>query len=135
MIPPSVVQEIRRLLAEGERSQRKIAKVVGVSRGSVSRIARGKRRDYPPRRRAGSASPRRATGALPELRGLGLHALPVVPLRVFVAGLKWAIARREAGPPGPVELELNEADRARYEEVRFGAARAPSVDTQPGEVW
>lgn len=46
MLPLSKVQEIRRLLEEGELSQRKIATRVGVSRGTVGALATGKRGDY-----------------------------------------------------------------------------------------
>lgn len=43
MIATSVVHEIRRLLQEGHVSQRQIARKIGVSRGTVNAIARGKR--------------------------------------------------------------------------------------------
>jgi len=49
MIASDIVKEIRQLLAEGILSQRAIAERIGVSRGTVSAIAQGKRRDYPPR--------------------------------------------------------------------------------------
>jgi hypothetical protein len=48
MLAPHVVAEIKRLLAEGTWSQRKIARHLSVSRGIVSAIASGKR---PERRR------------------------------------------------------------------------------------
>ncbi len=44
MLSPSVVSEVRRLLALGELSQRKIARLTGVSRSVVRRIATGKRK-------------------------------------------------------------------------------------------
>jgi len=50
MIARNVVAEIRELLLRGELSQRKIAEQVGVSRGTVSAIARGKRPERPRRR-------------------------------------------------------------------------------------
>ena len=43
MLALSVVEEIDRLLKEGRLSQRKIARQLGVSRGTVSAIARGDR--------------------------------------------------------------------------------------------
>jgi len=46
MIPFALVDEIERLLHEGSLSQRKIARRVGVSRGTVNAIARGQRPDY-----------------------------------------------------------------------------------------
>ena len=51
MIAPEVVDQIKRLLDEGSLSQRSIARQVGVSRGTVHSIARGKRPDYNARRR------------------------------------------------------------------------------------
>jgi len=50
MISFAVEDEIKRLLGEGRLSQRKIARRVGVSRGTVNAIARGKRPDHGPRR-------------------------------------------------------------------------------------
>ena len=46
MIAPGIVAEIRRLLAEEKLSQRKIGRLVGVSRGTVAAIASGTRPDY-----------------------------------------------------------------------------------------
>jgi hypothetical protein len=49
MIPPAVVEEIKRLLTVPGLSQRKIALLTCVSRASVGAIAAGRRPDYPPR--------------------------------------------------------------------------------------
>lgn len=46
MLPLAKVQEIRRLLNEGQLSQRKIAAKLGVSRGTVGALATGRRGDY-----------------------------------------------------------------------------------------
>lgn len=46
MIETAVVSAIRDMLVQGELSQRKIARRVGVSRGTVNAIARGRRPDY-----------------------------------------------------------------------------------------
>ena len=46
MIAQVVVDEIQSLLDEGELSQRRIARRLGVSRGTVHAIANGKRPDY-----------------------------------------------------------------------------------------
>ena len=46
MLPLSVIEEVRRLLDEGELSQRKIARKLGVSRGIVNSIANGSRGIY-----------------------------------------------------------------------------------------
>lgn len=46
MLPLTVVQEIQRLLDEGELSQRQISRRLKVSRGTVSSVANGKRSIY-----------------------------------------------------------------------------------------
>lgn len=51
MIAPAVAAEIKRLLDQGEASQRKIARQTGASRGTVNAIALGKRPDYGASRR------------------------------------------------------------------------------------
>ena len=43
MLAPNIVAEVVRLLAEGRLSQRQIAGVLGISRGSVGTIAQGQR--------------------------------------------------------------------------------------------
>lgn len=50
MIPLAAVDQIKRLLREGTLSQRRIARRVGVSRGTVNAIARGRRPDDHARR-------------------------------------------------------------------------------------
>lgn len=46
MLPLVVIEEIRRLLDEGELSQRKIAAKLNISRGTVGAIASGQRGIY-----------------------------------------------------------------------------------------
>ena len=48
MIKQEQVDEIQRLLASGKYSQRKIAKITKVSRGTINAISQGKRSDYVP---------------------------------------------------------------------------------------
>lgn len=48
MIAPSIVAEIRRLLADGTHSQRAVARLTGISRGTIGAIASGKRPDRAP---------------------------------------------------------------------------------------
>jgi hypothetical protein len=73
MIAPEVVDRIERLLGEGDLSQRRIARQVGVSRGTVHAIARGKRAD--PRARKGRPEddfplPRGPWGRCPTCGGM-----------------------------------------------------------------
>ena len=46
MIATKIVADVRRLLAEGTHSQRKIARMTGISRGTVGAIASDRRPDY-----------------------------------------------------------------------------------------
>lgn len=46
MLPLTLIEEVQRLLQEGQFSQRKIASLLKVSRGTVSAIASGKRGIY-----------------------------------------------------------------------------------------
>jgi IS30 family transposase len=46
MIAATVIDEIYRMLAERRLSQRKIAERLGVSRGTVNAVARGRRQNY-----------------------------------------------------------------------------------------
>jgi len=49
MISPAMIEKVRRLVATGKHSLRKVARLTGVSRGTVAAVAHGTRRD---RRRA-----------------------------------------------------------------------------------
>jgi len=64
MLSPSIITEVRRLLAAGFHSQRAIARLLQISRGTVLAVARGRRMD----RTAKTPSERRADyrALLPE---------------------------------------------------------------------
>jgi hypothetical protein len=76
MVSQGVVDQILRLLAEGRLSQRKIARTVGVSRGTIGAIAKGHR---PRIRRSVErwADPNRPLG--PPRRCGGCGGLVVMP--------------------------------------------------------
>ncbi|MEM9187507.1 MAG: helix-turn-helix domain-containing protein [Planctomycetota bacterium] len=62
MLTTDKVNEVRRLLNEGRLSQRKIAKQLGVSRGTVNALATGRRGDFgrePTEARPESGPPKR----------------------------------------------------------------------------
>ena len=71
MIGTAVVDEIRDLLARGGLSQRTIARRMGVSRGTVNAIARGRRPDYAAVRREPGADFRAPSGPPRRCRGCG----------------------------------------------------------------
>ncbi|MDD4888291.1 MAG: hypothetical protein PHU85_00030 [Phycisphaerae bacterium] len=120
MIPQSVVDEIRRLLGEGRLSQRKIAREVGVSRGSVGGIASGKRPDYADRERRRSEEALAPGGPFVRCDGCG-HSVQL-PCQICRARATGRVPRAAADPHAEgLRLELSGEALARYEEIRRGA--------------
>jgi hypothetical protein len=118
MLSPSVVEEVRRLLAAGQWSMRKIARELAVSRGTVSAIAHGKRQEPLPRASDDDLL-FASIGPLQRCPGCGgLVYLPCLLCRVR----QWQAAccgrTRANRPAGILELELVGEHRARYERVR-----------------
>lgn len=117
MLSETKVEEIRRLVAAGALSLRAIARKTGVSRGTVTAIAQGKRRDRPPRLRPDDPTdePQGPIARCPECGALA-H-LPCRACRVRA----WIRVRRQAkrllGPEEPLQLELRGEHRRRYEEI------------------
>jgi len=142
MIAPAVVQEVRRLLAKGRLSQRKIARLTGISRGTVGAIAAGKRPDHGLLGRAAKDEFAAPTGPLQRCPGCG--GMVYMPCRLCRTR---ALKARSSKPPipawlmqleEPLGLALREDDRARYEEIRSQKASAPTSERcceadQPGE--
>ena len=120
MLDEGVVNQVKRLLATGRHSQRKIARMTGVSRGSVTAIALGRRPDYrairskPAEQDAPpfSGPPQRC----PTCGGLVLMPCALCRTRKLLAEgkLRRTFNRRD----GRLQLELEDEERARYEEVR-----------------
>jgi len=83
MIASSVVKEIERLLSSGGHSQRQIAQQLGVSRGTVNAIARGKRPTPRRHRHARSEEIEAPMGPLTRCPGCGgLVLMPCLLCRV-----------------------------------------------------
>jgi transcriptional regulator with XRE-family HTH domain len=121
MIAPTLITEVRRLLAEGKLSQRKIAQVTGVSRGTVGAVAAGKRPDYETLR--GLYDEAEGEPAGPPERCPGCGGMVYLPCRLCrVRGFRAAKSRpvRNAAfaMDALLELNLRPDHQARYEEVR-----------------
>lgn len=78
MLPPSKVDEVRRLLTHTNLSQRQIAKELGISRASISAIASGRRPDYPIRTARNNRNP----CLFPPVRCSGCGGLVYRPCRL-----------------------------------------------------
>ncbi len=136
MISPAVIEAIQRLLAEGGRSQREIAKMTKVSRGTVAAVDSGMRRRDDPRPKTPGKAPAGSVHRCPEPpERLKPVKEPTEPVRRcpgcggMVVWPCWACHVRKVAPhvssrcdpaalDEPLRLELDEEERARYEEVR-----------------
>ncbi len=136
MLSMGKVVEIERLLAEGRLSQRKISRLVGVSRGVISAIAHGTRPDYTARRLAPSEgdSPRGDIQRCPtcggrvympcrlcRVRQMKEHESALLPKlqrrsrqqgirRLLVAVLRAAAASQTAGRQASQEIQQTAID-------------------------
>ena len=137
MLAFAIVKEIRRLLAEGNLSQRKIAQKLGVSRNSVSQIFHGKQRCVQSRATL-SFAPLEPTGPAQRCGTCGgMVYMPcwLCHIRTLSAqersrsaadavellkpGVDWPLPEVECDPPDDLALRLEEAERVRYEEIRL----------------
>jgi len=131
MIPQSRVDRVRRLLATGRHSQREIARLTGVSRGTVGAIASGRRPDYPQQKPNSDDWPD-VWGPLERCPGCGSRVY--MPCRICAARSFQASRSRPGGPsanrPEPeLRLELKEEHRRRYEQVRARRRAADRRET------
>ncbi len=138
MIAPEIVEEVRRLLAQSQHGQRRIARMLGISRGTVGAIATGKRPDHEARRRK-----REAEGlpqpAGPPRRCPGCGGMVYLPCRACAVRKAAAESSR---PPAfrrfpqldePLGLDLRDADQKRYQRVRAERIRA-ELEKCPAEL-
>lgn len=124
MIAPSVVRQIQRLLAEGSHGHRKIARMTGVSRGTVGAIARGERRDYHTSDGNGGKEVDEPPGPAQRCPNCGgMVYMPCRLCRVRTLLANGRVARASIEADAPLRLELHGEQRARYEQVRFGRLR------------
>ena len=121
MIAPPIIDCIQKLLAEGKLSQRKIAKKVGVSRGTVASVAGGRRPDYEQlrrrRRQEQEPLPLGPLARCPECGGM-----VYMPCRLCQMRSQLADSPQRSPDPRPAEslgLDLRGEVRARYEAVHL----------------
>jgi len=118
MIAPEKAREIRQLLAEGELSQRQIARETGISRETVAGIASGRRPDdddpirpaEPPERCPGCGN----TVYMPCRRCLAENAKAVQRRRLDIQH-----PQESEGPP-TLGVNVKGKQRVRYEAARAG---------------
>lgn len=121
MISHNAIMEVRRLLGETPLSQRKIAALTGVSRGTVGAIAMGRRPDYEAIQSQEASEWEEPAGPLERCGGCG--GLVYMPCRLCAARKRAvkkprpALRSRDAGPEETTALDLRPEHRARYEEV------------------
>lgn len=115
MLAAKTVIEIQRLLDAKTHSQRRIAALLGVSRGSVAAIASGRRRAELADECDDAGGARRAALRCPGCGGLVY--MPCLLCRLRKENPR-ATRRRTADIPTSLLLDLRPEHRERYEEVR-----------------
>jgi len=119
MIAPKVVAEIQRLLDMKTHSQRKIAAIMGVSRGSVAAIASGRRRDGDVLSGASGDAAAEPSGPPSRCPGCGgLVYMPCLLCRLRREHPRAAARSRTTACSASTRLDLRPEHRERYEEVR-----------------
>jgi transcriptional regulator with XRE-family HTH domain len=94
MIATATIEQIGELLRSGSLSQRKIARCLGVSRGTVNAIALGKRPDYEARRRRPAHDITAPSGPFVRCPTCGARAqMPCLACQIRLL----AVCRRRAG--------------------------------------
>ena len=124
MLPQAMIDEIDRLLATGTYSMRSIARMTGVSRGTVATVVHGTRREYGSREAESQAAEEEATGPMKRCPECG--AMARVPCRACRQRKAMrAGGRRPSGrePEEPLQLELAGEFRQRYEEIHARRVR------------
>jgi hypothetical protein len=115
MIGPAVIEELLRLLAEGNLSQRKIAKMMNVSRGTVAAVAAGRRRPNYPR----EVPDEQFKGPVRRCAGCGgMVATPCHACRIRRLTAKSSKCYRAVSGDQPSGLDLAQEHQTRYEEIR-----------------
>ncbi|MEN6405522.1 MAG: hypothetical protein ABFC77_03525 [Thermoguttaceae bacterium] len=121
MLATPIVVEIQRLLNETDLSQRKIAEVMGVSRGSVASVASGKRPDYDALRAQSTTDWEEPAG--PPERCPTCGGMVYAPCRLCRARVERAKTLRRSvlhgmdGDRGELSLQLHPEHHARYEPI------------------
>lgn len=136
MIAPQLVADVRRLLIEERLSQRKVARLTGVSRSTIAAIATGKRPDYELLQRLRETDWEEPTGPAARCPGCGHRVY--IPCQL--CRLRERLAERHASgfaratpPHRPVEtveplgMNLRPEHHARYEEVRAWRIKAEAL--------
>ena len=120
MLAPALVAEVQRLLADGKHSQRAVARLTRISRGTVGAIASGRRRDYEVLADAdGEEEPVGPPQRCPECGGLVYMPCRLCRVRGMRANHpqpRQELRIAEAGERPRLELRAEHA--IRYEEVR-----------------
>jgi hypothetical protein len=133
MIDQNVIEQIERLLVENKISHRKIAKLTGISRGTIGAIALGRRQVRP--KPIVAADEEMFDAGTPSKRCPRCGAIVRMPCRACHVKkimdtsptLKKMIYANRAERFVPVGLELKPVHRMRYEEVRRRRLENPEL--------
>lgn len=137
MIALEMVEEIKRLLAKGELSQRAIARLTGISRGTVNAIAQGKRRQ-PRCVKQADDDEEEDTPSGPPQRCPGCGGFVYMPCRlckVRAAMATSSLPRSKDGATEPMRVELTVEQWKRYRPFFIRRLQLAAAQTSsPAEV-
>jgi transcriptional regulator with XRE-family HTH domain len=135
MIDANVVGEVQNLLAAGEMSQRAIARILGISRGTVDAIAAGKRPDYEAIRRSRQENETGDEPIGPPMRCPTCGGLVYMPCRLCAVRRSTSNTIRQSlrnigKNDEPFGLNLRPEHEKRYQEIRRSREMATKVDAR-----
>lgn len=132
MLTAATIQRILDLLAQGNLTDRQIARLTGVSRASVTRIARGYRPHSPqPRRSSPSPSPKPADSP---------QRCPHCGAKVYLPCRRCRLERQfragrvpllPAWPETDLQLQLSDAQLHRYHHLHLSRLTGQTRDEEP----
>ena len=129
MIAASVIHHIQQLLAEGASSQRRIARLTGISRGTIAAIAKGRRRPHEPR-----ADEEEPLGPIERCPGCGAMVhMPCHACRIQQRKFKPRRGRQvvENTKEPLLRLQLRPEHEVRYRQVRAWREEVGFVEEDP----
>lgn len=126
MIELERVEEVRRLLAEGALSYRAIARITGISRGTIGAIASGKRPDL---RKRSEEKDEVLEGPLERCPACGGYVyMPCRLCRVRSMLCRLPVRRLPDRSLEPLHLELTDEQQARYERIHAQRRAHPELE-------
>lgn len=124
MISNNSIEVVRRLLAEGKLSQRRIATATGLSRGTVTSIALNRRKEHPPQSEF-------EVDLGPPARCTTCGGMVYLPCRLcLVRDLTCGVLRDRTNPPQTAWPQRRPVSGRQVDDDRAGRDRGRSMESR-----